>query len=227
MNARFWLLPAASLLATSALAEHSRILADGNRLGSLPVEARFLLPEGGMLSYQHLIEACRDLQARGVVYFRPDTGHCQSVTQVPFSDLPDEPLPAEGIVVFNRMTRETCLPGHCQVVAGVAGGGTGTGVPNAVVESFSAVPESVVGSGTTTLSWVSSEADSCTLDDDQGSASVGVPTTGSLDREVGVTTEFTLTCINAASSDAASLTVTVTEAYADPVFADRFEHHES
>lgn len=112
-----------------AWADHARVLVDGQRLGSLPVEAGFLLPDGTYLFYQTLYEACRDHQAAGDLYFRPDTSECHPLIEVSPPDLPERIELGDGVVVFNQLTRETCLPGKCVVTVGgvPAGGGPGPG----------------------------------------------------------------------------------------------------
>lgn len=219
-----WLLGLAMLsAAANGFAQHARVLVDGDRLARLPAASRFLLPDGSLLSIQTVIQACSSIQSAGVLYFDPADSSCRSAFVLSPPDLPDTIQLEEGMVVFNRLTRETCLPGRCQVV--IAGSGIPPeGEPPVVVDSFTADPSSLTAPGITTLAWASTNADACSVSDDQGGGPQAVAADGFLDRNVAVTTTFTLTCTNPAHSDQAGLVVTVSEGpVSDPIFADRFD----
>jgi hypothetical protein len=211
------------LLACSqaAAAEHARVLLDGRALTTTTVEAAFLLPDGSILTHDRLIRACSHLQISGLLYYRPDSDHCQPLHQINQAELPDARPAAGKILVFNRLTRETCSPGHCQVVFGGAAGWPGGGpVMPVSIDSLTATPDSREGPGMVTLAWTSSSAEQCSLQDDQGSAPEAVALSGSIERLVTSTTVFSLSCINASSSDTAMVEVIVI--VSDPIFADRF-----
>lgn len=212
MTGRWWLWLVLSGMAANVSADQVRVLVDGQRLAQLPTLSRFLLPDGSLLSYQDLVLACSNLQTSGVLHYRPDDGTCRPAWLLSPPDLPDRIDLTEGIQVFNRLTRETCAPGRCQVVVqgtSLAPGG-GPAESPVTIDGFTASPVSLVGAGTTTLSWTTSNADACTLSDDQGTPTISVSTSGSADRTIDTTTLFTLACSNAVSSDTAATTVTVT-----------------
>lgn len=127
----YWL-PLACLLASGSLAAGSvRVIVDGKQLDRLAVDAAFLLPDGRQQTWQSLLADCFAEQGTGVLVYDPEFGSCRPIELALPSEWPDAFDLDAGVLVFDTLTRETCLPGECVVtVSGsVAGGGTGPGEP--------------------------------------------------------------------------------------------------
>ena len=73
--------------------------------------------------------------------------------------------------------------------------------------SLTANPNSILPTESTTLDWITTNADSASID--QGVGAVSVPS-GFLSVKPGVTTTYTITATNGAGSSTASVTVRVT-----------------
>lgn len=128
---RHWLSLAGLLVCGQVAAGPIRVIVDGENLDRLAVEAVFLLPDGSQQSWQALLTDCFAGQGTGVLVYDPDLGSCRPIELALPSEWPDAFDLDAGVMVFDTLTRETCLPGECVVtVSGaVAGGGTGPGEP--------------------------------------------------------------------------------------------------
>ncbi|NEZ02713.1 hypothetical protein G4Y73_00955 [Wenzhouxiangella sp. XN201] len=106
-----------------------RVVVDGERLDQLSVEAVFGLPDGTQQTWQALLAGCFPQQGAGLLVYDPDLGNCLPFDQALPSEWPDAFDLEAGVVIFDTLTRETCLPGECVVTVGgaPAGGDPGPG----------------------------------------------------------------------------------------------------
>ncbi|WP_376695647.1 hypothetical protein [Wenzhouxiangella sp. EGI_FJ10305] len=120
-------LPLAGLLVCGQVAAGPvRVIVDGEKLEGLAVEAVFLLPDGTQQTWQSLLADCFAQQGAGLLVYDPGSGDCRPFELALPSEWPDTFELEGGVVVFDTLTRETCLPGECVVTAG---GGAPTGGP--------------------------------------------------------------------------------------------------
>jgi hypothetical protein len=101
-------------------AEASRVvlLVDSHRLLELDVPAQHLLPDGRVIEHDRLIRACGPSRTSGWVVYDPASEGCRQAIGMALSfQLPEYPQ-ASGVVVFDRVSRQQCDPGACQVLVG-------------------------------------------------------------------------------------------------------------
>lgn len=120
------LLAAGLVVCTSAAAGPVRVIVDGEKLEGLAVEAVFLLPDGTQQTRQSILAGCYNQQGSGLLVYDPGVGTCRPFELALPSEWPDTFELEGGVVVFDTLTRETCLPGECVVTTG---GGAPAGDP--------------------------------------------------------------------------------------------------
>ena len=105
--------------------------------------------------------------------------------------------------------RKILLAGVATLVAGCGGGGGGggSGPPPAPTVQLQADPTNVVVGGTSTLTWSSTDADTCQASD--GWSGVRSPSGSETTGPINAATTFTLECNGAGGSGTASATVTI------------------
>jgi hypothetical protein len=116
----------------------------------------------------------------------------------------------EQVQTFKTMYDAQSLK-HEQVASAqttVVSDGAGAPLPAVPVVTLSASPSTIDQGQSTTLSWTSSDASSCTA---SGAWSGSVVTNGSATVEPTVTSTYTMTCNGAGGTASASATVTVNE----------------
>lgn len=218
-------------VAVEVAAGEIRIVFDGNALTRLPAPGAFMLPDGSEQRIDDLIRACSNPQrTAGLLQYRPADASCRSLRLVGNPERPPV-LPVAGeITVFHVPTQQQCRPGRCRTL--VAGASALAAPPPepppaVVIHVFGAEPDSLEAPGEVMLSWNTSHASSCRIEDDKGSEPQSVALSGSTGRTVEQTTEFTLVCGNQAGQAEARVTVTVESVDGpqpfDPVFVDRFQ----
>ncbi|MBV9349752.1 MAG: hypothetical protein JO026_03300, partial [Patescibacteria group bacterium] len=79
--------------------------------------------------------------------------------------------------------------------------------------TLNANPTFVRKNNTTTLTWSSTNASSCTLSDDKGHTSLATGTSGSLAQTIAARTVFTLACTGAGGNSSSAATVNVTPTF--------------
>lgn len=125
MKAWRWLV-FGGLLTGAAEASTVRIIVDGEGLDQIAVEPTFILPDGSSQTWQSLLADCFAQQGAGVLVYDPDFGSCRPFELALPSERADAFDLGAGLVIFDTLTRETCLPGKCVVTVGGAPAGGGS-----------------------------------------------------------------------------------------------------
>lgn len=123
---RHWLVLACLLAGGPLAAGPVRVIVDGEQLDGLAVvEAVFLLPDGRQQTWQAVLSGCFAQQGAGLLVYDPDVGNCRPFELALPSEWPESFDLEGGVVIFDTLTRETCLPGECVVTVGGAAAGAG------------------------------------------------------------------------------------------------------
>lgn len=122
-----------SLLSAAPAAANSIVLVRGDSLNEPSIPHGVLLPDGQILDFGRLINACAGLQSMDLLRYDPATKACQRAGLVD-RQLLAEPGPPDPWLIFNLASTESCLPNHCQVA--VAGAGLNPDPPDPIDPLF-------------------------------------------------------------------------------------------
>lgn len=99
-------------------------MARWSRIPSLPIATLVLLPDGGELNLQSVLNQCYPQGGQGLLVFDPETSICAPAELMASGGLPDDLSLEQGVLIFDASTQEFCLPDECVVM--VAAGDAGT-----------------------------------------------------------------------------------------------------